>query len=293
VGRPIVIRGLALLLMAGLFGVSHATFAQGTNSEGEGADQTGQQTPPSLFEPAPLIKVGTAIRPDFDKIRLPQMHFSLLKQHSKRNTLFAWGGIAAGDARRLLQAMTAAKPIEELWLFSGGGNLEEGLEMGRLVHKARLATHLLSWMQCFSACNFIFMGGTIRSIDPGGVFGVHMFSADIASRMLEEVIESPTTFDQFNERYPDHKLDRHDLERYNERHGDTLDLPTYLRTVVVDANVKKIQQDSAQIAAEIARFLAEMGLSLRFLTEFSSIPTEHPRDLTRDELRDFNIINTD
>src|SRR3546814_1388943 len=29
---------------------------------------------------------------------------------------------------------------------------------------------------CFSACNFVFMGGQPRLIDPGGVFMVHMFT---------------------------------------------------------------------------------------------------------------------
>ena len=29
---------------------------------------------------------------------------------------------------------------------------------------------------CFSACNFIFMGGVIRYVDQGGIFAVHMFT---------------------------------------------------------------------------------------------------------------------
>jgi predicted nuclease of predicted toxin-antitoxin system len=54
-----------------------------------------------------------------------------------------------------------------------------------------------------------------------------------------------------------------------------------------------MEQTDARQAAEIARFLVDMSLSLRFLTEFANIPNAHWRKLTRDELRDFNIVNTE
>ena len=54
-----------------------------------------------------------------------------------------------------------------------------------------------------------------------------------------------------------------------------------------------MQQLDARQAAEIARFLVDMSLSLRFLTEFANIPNAHWRPLTRDELRDFNVVNTE
>src|SRR3546814_12087428 len=39
-----------------------------------------------------------------------------------------------------------------------------------------LGTRIPSGWACFSACNFVFMGGQPRLIDPGGVFMVHMFT---------------------------------------------------------------------------------------------------------------------
>jgi hypothetical protein len=290
-----VIRNFAAFLLLGvLFCSSQIAVAQGTSVGSQGGGQAAAQESSSPFDPLPLVKKGDKLVPDLDKMwGSPEMHFTLLKQPSKRNALLAWGGIDVGDSTRFLEAMKAAKPIEEVWLFSPGGSLDEGLEMGRLVHKAKLGTHLLSWMECASACNFIFMGGAVRGIDPGGTFIVHMFSADMASAVLKKVAHSPETFDEFNERYPDHKLGQTDLDAYNEEHGEKLDVPAYLMTMVVDINIKQIQQDSARRASEIARFLTEMGLSLRFLTAFANISNDHPRELSRDELRDFNIINTD
>jgi hypothetical protein len=248
----------------------------------------------SPFDPLPMVQKDGKDVPDLDKMwEASEMHFSLLKRSSKRNVLFAWGGIAVGDADRFLEAMKGARPIEEIWLFSPGGSLDDGIAMGRSVHKAKLGTHLLSWMECASACNFIFMGGTIRTVDKGGSFIVHMFSADLAARVLGRVANAPETFEAFNAKYPDHKVDQSDLEAYNQEHDEKLDVATYLMTMVVDINIKVIQQDSAQRAADIARFLTEMGLSLRFLTAFANISNDHPRELTPDELRDFNITNTE
>lgn len=282
----------ALLLLGALACLPQIARGQGKNTGTDSSGPAAEESSP--FDPMPTVKKGDQVIPDLDKMwSSPEMRFTLLKQPSKRNVLFAWGGIASGDSDRFHEALTAARPIEEIWLLSPGGSLEDGLEMGRFVHKARLGTHLLSWMQCASACNFIFMGGAIRTIDPGGSFIVHMFSADLATSVLGRVAGAPTTFDAFNGEYPDHKLDKADLDAYNEEHHAKLDVPDYLMTMVVDINIKQIQQDSAQRAAEIARFLAEMGLSLRFLTAFANISNDHPRELSRDELRDFNITNTD
>ena len=53
------------------------------------------------------------------------------------------------------------------------------------------------------------------------------------------------------------------------------------------------EQLNATAASEIARFLVEMRMSLRFLTEFASIPNPEPIAMTRDQLKDFNIVNTE
>jgi hypothetical protein len=49
----------------------------------------------------------------------------------------------------------------------------------------------------------------------------------------------------------------------------------------------------AQPAAMIARYLSEISISLRFLTNFANIPNAQPQPLSIDELRDLNIVKTD
>src|SRR5882757_4197349 len=136
-GRPSVIRNFAAFLLLGvLFCSSQIAVAQGTSDGSQGGGEAAAQESSSPFDPLPLVKKGEKLVPDLDKMwGSQQMHFTLLKQPSKRNALLAWGGIDVGDSTRFLEAMKAAKPIEEVWLFSPGGSLDEGLEMGRLVHK--------------------------------------------------------------------------------------------------------------------------------------------------------------
>src|SRR5215470_17254607 len=91
------------------------------------------------FDPLPTVTKDNEEVPDLDKMfGAKQLHFTAIKQPSKRNALLAWGGIASGDSKRFELAMKAAKPIEEVWLYSGGGSLSEGLQMGRMIHKAHL-----------------------------------------------------------------------------------------------------------------------------------------------------------
>ena len=57
--------------------------------------------------------------------------------------------------------------------------------------------------------------------------------------------------------------------------------------------MKQIQQHAAQTAASIARYLSEMSISLRFLTDFANIPNSHWQALSIDDLRDLNVVNSD
>lgn len=225
------------------------------------------------------------------------LQFSLVPA-GRRNVLVAWGGIDGGDSERFRTALDAAGPIEEIWLDSPGGVLSEGMEMGRILHARRLTTRIPRGLQCISACNFIFMGGKIRYIETGGIFGVHMFASNAADTIRNDLAKPPGSVLDFNRQFPQSQVDPDDLQEqldtYNKDHPDSpMTLADLLENLALDEDTKVIQQDSAQTAAEIARFLVEMSLSLRFLTQFADIPNSQPRALTRQELRDFNIINTD
>src|SRR3546814_3089349 len=64
-----------------------------------------------------------------------------------------------------------------MWLSSPGGDARAGNEAGRIIRRnLGLTTRIPSGSACFSACNFVFMGGIPRYVDPGGLFIVHMFT---------------------------------------------------------------------------------------------------------------------
>lgn len=96
--------------------------------------------------------------------------------------LMAEGMIDAGLPERLRSVLVADPLIDEIWLRSPGGNARAGTEAGRII-RARFATEgavittrVPNGWTCFSACNFMFLGGTTRVVEPSGVFMVHMFT---------------------------------------------------------------------------------------------------------------------
>ena len=73
--------------------------------------------------------------------------------------------------------VAASWVIAEIWLRSRGGDARAGNEAGKAIRAiGGLATRIPRGWTCFSACNFVFMGGDRRIVDPGGVFMVHMFT---------------------------------------------------------------------------------------------------------------------
>ena len=270
--------------------------------------------PSAIFVPLPA---------DFSSdfvFKQEHLQFSLVRG-PKSNTIIAWGGVDRGDAVRFALALTEAKPVAEVQLFSPGGSLGEGLKIGVLLRNRSAATRVVSGASCISACNFMFMGGVIRTIEPGGSFMVHMFSNNAAQMLLNDLRNPPKSIEEFNDRYPQFKLRTYQvqekIEKLNQvvRDGvrtapsaasvpnkestapnESITIQSFIRDFVVpdnivDMRVRDIQQNSAQTAAIIAEFLLQMRLPMRFLTEFASIPNSDPRALTREELKDLNIIN--
>lgn len=158
----------------------------------------------------------------------PQMQLSVA-EHAEMKVLVAEGTIDAGLPGRL-QAMLDADPaIEEIWLRSPGGNARAGSSAGRIIRATGLPTRIPSGWTCFSACNFMFMGGVARTIEPGGVFMVHMF-----------------TFTG----------DRGAIRYATEQGADqTAEL------------IGDVEQESALLASEDNDFLIRMGVSRQLLTD--------------------------
>ena len=59
---------------------------------------------------------------------------------------------------------------QEIWLRSPGGDARAGNAAGKIIRDAMIPTRIPEGWACFSACNFMFMGGVVRYVDPGGHF---------------------------------------------------------------------------------------------------------------------------
>ena len=157
-----------------------------------------------------------------------QMKFTLDTSNGQR-VLRAEGAIDEDLAPRLEDALNKNGPVDEIWIRSGGGDARAGNEAGKLIRKAGIPTRIPAGWACFSACNFVFMGGPIRFVDPEGHFVVHMFT-----------------------HLGDKDAVRSELEK---GHENAIGL------------IGDVEQDSALLATEDNDFLIKMGVSRKLLTE--------------------------
>jgi hypothetical protein len=189
----------------------------------------------------------------------PAMRFTV-QQVNGRNVLLGEGAIDDNLIPRLQQALNTFQG-DEIWLRSPGGNARVGNQAGTLLRQNSMTTRVPAGWACFSACNFLFMGGAIRHIDPGGLFIVHMFT---------------------------HTSDRAAIRQQVARgENNTIGL------------IADVEQDSAMLASEDNDFLIRMGLSRLLLTEVmyrqSAVGdgADHStmRCLTLAEARRYNVVN--
>lgn len=146
---------------------------------------------------------------------------------SKYSALLIHGTFTAGDSERLRVFLSSAGPIEEVRFDSGGGNAAEGPKVGRVIRNAKLATRIVTGYACISSCSMAFLGGILRKIDDGAIYGLHTFYSDNA---LSTIASRPNIDAQLN--------------LYHQR-----------------------EQANALLAAEIQQYGQEMGISRRFFSE--------------------------
>lgn len=187
---------------------------------------------------AALLALGATERMDPDNPTCPLnpnwsansvMQLSVVERGGAK-VMLAEGRVDPGLPDRLAAALKANPDVSEIWLRSPGGDARAGNAAGRVIRSNfGLATRIPSGWACFSACNFVFMGGQPRMIDPGGHFMVHMFT----------------------------------------RTGDrsTIDMSVAMGTDATRELIGDIEQDSALLASEDNDFLIRMGISRKLLTE--------------------------
>jgi hypothetical protein len=186
-----------------------------------------------------------------------EMRFTV-QEVNGRQVLLAEGVIDENLVPRLQEAIQNFQG-DEIWLRSPGGDAHVGNQAGRLIRDNSLITRIPAGWACFSACNFLFMGGVARFIDPGGIFMVHMFT----HTSNREAIRSEVAGGE----------------------DSTIGL------------IGTIEQQSAQLASEDNDFLIRMGLSRRLLTDVMyqvrAVADESSREtrrcLTTEQARLYNV----
>lgn len=156
----------------------------------------------------------------------PEMKFTLETINGVR-VLKAEGQIDQDVPAKLQDALKANDPVQEIWLRSPGGDARAGNAAGKIIREAMIPTRIPDGWACFSACNFMFMGGAIRYVDQGGIFAVHMFT---------------------------HLGDK-EAVRSEIKKGNAIGL------------IGDVEQDSAMLASEDNDFLIRMGVSRKLLTD--------------------------
>lgn len=175
--------------------------------------------------------------------------------------LVAEGVIDETLPARLRAAIDGDELIGEIWLRSRGGDAVAGNEAGRIIRSfPGMLTRIPEGATCFSACNFMFMGGDRRHVDDGGVFMVHMFTHTADRTVISESVMDGT--------------------------AATTEL------------IGEIEQSSALLASQDNDFLIRMGISRRLLTEVmyrqQAVRTQdNPSTrycLSQDEVRLYNVV---
>jgi len=178
-----------------------------------------------------------------------------------RQVLLAEGMIDDAMLPRLQAAVQNFRG-DEIWLRSPGGNARVGNQAGRFLRENNMTTRIPQGWACFSACNFMFMGGIVRYVDNGGLFMVHMFT---------------------------HTGNR-DVIRQEVAQGEE-------NTIGL---IGEIEQQSALLASEDNDFLIRMGISRDLLTQVmyrvnavaDGSNRETRRCLTQAEVNRYNVATT-
>ena len=178
-----------------------------------------------------------------------------------RHVLLAEGVIDADLPTRLRKAIEANELVEEIWLRSSGGDAQAGNEAGKAIRSfPGMLTRIPAGWTCFSACNFVFMGGDRRVVEPGGIFMVHMFTHTDQRDVIGAAVSEGT----------------------NETAG-----------LIAD-----IEQSSALLASDDNDFLIRMGISRKLLTDImyrqQAVKTAgNPSTrycLNQEEVRRYNVM---
>jgi hypothetical protein len=212
-----------------------------------------------------------------------------------------------GDARALDQLLSTrektGKPYDEVWLFSYGGMLEEGIETARVLRQHHATVRVRKGTSCISSCTVIFMGGYFRYVEEGASYRVHSGSSFSegtidkgapASRLLVQAAKDPDkAFRNFAEE--EQVSEREMAFRLQRLFQNTLLIPLGLRVSESEGEAERwaesnlphwdyLDAQNQQRAADVQRFKAEGSACLQ------DIAMRMERDAMAQAIQDLRAI---
>ena len=127
--------------------------------------QPGDQT--RRYQPSNPSQPGTGIDPN--------MPSQLVLTTEGDGAVLLSGAISPGDGDRIIADLRRMRPAS-VALNSPGGSVSDALDIGRTLRDLNVTTLIGDDGVCFSACPYVFVGGTARRVENGGRFGVHQHS---------------------------------------------------------------------------------------------------------------------
>ena len=160
---------LAVLLILIDLGPTLPTLFSGTDAPAmtlpiEPGDQRRQ------YDPAAPTRPGGDIDPDMPR-RLTVFPVTVGDEAGIRLR----GTIQPGDGARISEELRGSPPAF-VHLDSPGGSVSDALMIGRVIRDIEATTFVRDGAICLSACPYIFVGGTERTVDADGRLGVHQHS---------------------------------------------------------------------------------------------------------------------
>jgi hypothetical protein len=208
----------------------------------------------------PVDPADPTCPPDLSWSNEREMRLSLREVEGGRQVLVAEGVIDEGLPARL-EAALEGRRVGAVWLRSPGGDARAGNAAGLVLRRSGVETRIPAGWACGGSCAFLFMGGIIRTVEPGGVIVATMFT-HTADR---EAIRSATAGGE----------------------QATANMLT------------EIARSSARVATEDNDYLMRMGTRRALLTDIFYRQRAVARDgnvpglrcLTQEELRRYNLVN--
>jgi len=196
-----------------------------------------------------------------------QMKYEVKEIPPYGRVLVASGDIASRESVRLRSALRRARHVDEVWLISSGGISQEGIKMGKVLRAFKATVRIPRGAGCASACSVAFLGGAFRTVEQGAGYGVHFWGARPNKDLGRSIANAIRAGDE----------------------GDDAIIGAEIAKILTDTQ----SRNAAYRTSVRTQYLQEMGISLRWLEEWSSTRNKCMNWLSQRKMKSMLVTNFD